>query len=66
MVMAFFCYVYQTDKSVPYMEAAPGQTYRAAKAFAQTLLGSHDDTEAVEIFHNDRPLARIERSWNPK
>jgi hypothetical protein len=63
--MAFICYVYQAERSVPYMEAAPGLTFRAAKDFARALLSSHDDALAVEIFHDDHAIARLERSRRP-
>ena len=60
--MAFLCYVYQAEKSVPYMEAAPGLTFQAARAYARSLLGAHADAIAVEIFDADQdvPVARLE------
>ena len=61
--MSFICYVFQAGKTVPYMEAAPGDTFSGAWDLARSLLGDHTDAIAVEIIEDDceTPVARLVR-----
>jgi hypothetical protein len=57
--MSYYCYVYDTTRSVPHMEAGPA-TLEAAERLAERMLRDRPASTHVEIVADGRIVRRVE------
>ncbi len=58
--MDYFCYIYSSGSTAPYLEVVQGGSLQEAKARSRRLLRHHAQAMRAELFDNERQVATID------